>query len=133
METLRHRQVVVAGTDRRFLRIAAFLLARRGHQVRITADAEEALDLIQLYDADVAIVDGSSQPAAALRIADDIEMKCPSVVTLVVADESSGGDPASVRSKWKAMRRLPHDVERAMAAPPRAASLLSPPAAPEAH
>jgi hypothetical protein len=101
--------------------------------VQITADAEEALDLIQLFHADVAIVDGSSQPAAALRIADDIETKCPSVVTLVVADESSERDPKSVRSKWTAMRRLPQDVERAVAAPPRAAPMLSPPAAPEAH
>jgi CheY-like chemotaxis protein len=111
----RSRQIVVAGTDRRFLRIAAFLLSRRGHLVRTTADAQEALDLVQLYQADVAIVDGNTQPATALRIADDIDTKCPSVVTFVVADEPCELERFSVKSKWRAVRRLPHDVEQAFA------------------
>jgi DNA-binding NtrC family response regulator len=109
---LRHRQIVVAGPDRRFLRVAAFFLARRGHEVATTADADEAIDLIGRHDADVAIVDGNTEPTAALQLADDIETHYPSVATLVVADEPAEVDASQVPGKWRVVRRLLDEIER---------------------
>lgn len=113
LDILRHRQIVVAGADRRFLRLAAFFLARRGHGVTTTADVGEAFDLVGLHDADVAILDCSAAPAAAVRLVGDIETHYPSVATFIVADEPAEVDAPEVRWKWKALRRLPEDVELA--------------------
>ena len=118
--SLRRLHVVLAGADRRFLRVAAFLLARRGHLVTTAATPEEARDVLSLHGADAVVMDGGPSPRSAVDVVGEIETLYPGVGVILVLDghhqaEVPVPEGSHVLSKWKSARTLAHAVEGARA------------------
>ena len=108
----------MAARDRRFLRAAAFLLARSGFLVEITRRPAELLAFVERQAPDVVIFDASESLAAAARMVAALEALSPQVRVLIVSEESADPHSAALRvlSKWQ-MEALVGEVERAYLSP----------------
>jgi DNA-binding NtrC family response regulator len=110
-----HRQrVLVATTDRRFLRVAGFLLAREGYDVDSSRRPSELLDDIDRQLPNVVVLDGSDSLAAAVRTVAAIEALHPRVRVLIVVEDDARPVSKMLRvfPKWSAMNDLLREVER---------------------
>jgi DNA-binding NtrC family response regulator len=113
---LRPPRVVLAVADARFVRIASFLLARRGFEVQATKRPRELLELLERRTADVVILDGTRSFTDAARLAGAVEALHPEITVIVVAD-----DPEAVETlhnlqlfpKWTSFDELARSIERA--------------------
>jgi DNA-binding NtrC family response regulator len=112
---LRKIRVLLLSHDRRFLRVAAFLLRRKGLAVETAARPRLALELVERHAPDVVVLDGNGSLAETARSVAGIEALCPSVAVVVLAEEENASMLASFRSlpKWSAAERLAAEVERA--------------------
>jgi DNA-binding NtrC family response regulator len=114
VRALRPPRVLLAVADRRFVRVAAFLLARHGFEVDSTKRPRELLDLMDGHPPDVVILDGTQSLAEAARLAGAIEALHPHVAVIVVAEEA-GASPAAnlhVFPKWTSFDQLAVNIER---------------------
>jgi DNA-binding NtrC family response regulator len=114
VRALRQLRVLVAARDRRFLRVAGFLLARGGFDVESTSRPRDLLQVLERQPADIVILDGSESLAEAARSVAAVEALHPHVTVLVVSDD--GAAPTvnlRVFDKWKSFERLVVDL-RAM-------------------
>jgi uncharacterized membrane protein (UPF0127 family) len=104
-------RVLLVGSDRRFLSLAAALLGRRGCVVTV-GDRPGAAEQARRERAEVVVLDASSSPVAAAREAGLIEALSPPVGVVVVGDRD---DVLSrqVLSKWGSFERLCLAIERA--------------------
>jgi NAD(P)-dependent dehydrogenase (short-subunit alcohol dehydrogenase family) len=111
--SLHRLHVVLAGGDRRFLRVAAFLLARRGHRVTTTTTAKEACDVVNLHGADAVVVDGGPSPRSALDAVEEIETLYPSVDVFLVHEDGETEVPPRphVLPKWASAGVLARALE----------------------
>ena len=110
-------RVLVASGDRRFVRIAGFLLERRGFLVSAVRGVDHVLGAVDRHAPHVVILDGSESPGGSSRSAATIEALHPGVRVIVVADNGSNGDRATDVSwphfpKWTSMSELVGQVER---------------------
>lgn len=110
----REIRVLLLSHDRRFLRVATFLLRRKGFDVRTATSTQLALELVERHAADVVVLDGNGSPADAARSLAGLEALYPSAAVVVVTEEDA---PALRRfrllPKWSAAERLATEVERA--------------------
>jgi DNA-binding NtrC family response regulator len=109
-----HRiRVLIVGRDRRFLRMASLLLARRGCAVDVTDNPDEVFDRVSSRRTDVVVLDGTDSLRAAARAMAALEAHWPPVPVVVVYDDAGDG-PVSrlhVVPKWGAFDRLVEAVE----------------------
>ena len=98
-------RVLVAGTDRRFLRLARAILERDGYVIELTEKHSDVCPCAQRRRADVVVIDASGCVQAALRALSPLEALDRPVPVIVVADAEDaarcGGIP-----KWEAIARL---------------------------
>ena len=107
---------MVAVADTRFMRLACFLLSRRGFDVQSINRPKELLTLLDRPAVDAVILDGSASFTDAARLAGAIEAVHPDITVIVVAE-----NPESVESignlelfpKWTAFDGLARRIERA--------------------
>jgi DNA-binding NtrC family response regulator len=108
VRALRRLRVLVAAHDRRFLRVAGFLLARGGFDVESTPRSRDLLQAVDRRPPDIVILDASESLAEAARSVAAIEALHPHVTVLVVSDEGSAASTVNLRvfDKWKSFERL---------------------------
>jgi DNA-binding NtrC family response regulator len=115
VRALRRLRVLVAARDRRFLRVAGFLLARGGFEVESTARPRDLLRVVERQPPDIVILDGSESLVEAARCAAAFEALYPHVTVIVVSDDGASASSVNLRvfDKWKSFERLVLDL-RAM-------------------
>ena len=105
-------RVLLAGRDRRFLKVSGFLLARRGFVPETCLNPDDLMQLVDLYEPDVVVLDGSDAPAATARSVAALEALHPRIGVLVVADETHGDEGTPhILSKWGGLEWLAQEVE----------------------
>jgi DNA-binding NtrC family response regulator len=113
---LRPPRVVLAVADARFVRIASFLLARRGFEVQATKRPRDVLELLERRTADVVILDGTRSFTDAARLAGAVEALHPEMSVIVVADDPQAVEPLhnlQLFPKWTSFDQLASSIERA--------------------
>jgi DNA-binding NtrC family response regulator len=113
---LRPPRVVVAVADRRFARLASFLLGRRGFEVHTTKRPRDLLELLDRQNADAVILDGSGSFTEAARLAGAVEALHPAMTVIVVAEDTHAFEPMQnlqLFPKWSAFDALAQNIERA--------------------
>jgi DNA-binding NtrC family response regulator len=108
VRALRRLRVLVATRDRRFIRVAGFLLARGGFDVESTPRPRDLLEVIETQPQDIVILDASESLAEAARWVAAIEALHPHITVLVVSDDGEGVSTVNLRvfDKWKSFERL---------------------------
>ena len=106
-------RVLVESGDRRFLRLAAFLVSRRGHLVTTVRGTEQTLDTIDVQGADALVVDAGYGLSTAAGLVATVSTLHPSVRVILVLDgvhlEAASG--LQVMEKWDAAASLAPAVE----------------------
>ena len=113
---LRPPRVMVAVADTRFMRLACFLLARRGFEIQSTKRPKELLALLDRRAVDVVVLDGSGSFTDAARLAGAIEALHPEIAVIVVAENPDAVEPIGnlqLFPKWTAFDELARSIERA--------------------
>jgi DNA-binding NtrC family response regulator len=113
---LRPPRVVVAVADTRFVRLASFLLSRRGFEVLTTKRPRELLELLERRSADAVILDGTASFTEAARLAGAVEALDPRVTVIVVAEKPEALEPIGnlqLFPKWTSFDELAGNIERA--------------------
>lgn len=107
---------MVAVADTRFMRLACFLLARRGFEIQSTKRPKELLALLDRWAVDVVVLDGSGSFTDAARLAGAIEALHPEIAVIVVAENPDAVEPIGnlqLFPKWTAFDELARSIERA--------------------
>ena len=114
-------RVLLAGRDRRFLRVTSFLLSRRGYEVKRStlADAPGTSDRER---ADVVLLDldGSRVDAGRIVAALQASAGMPALL-LLTAGADDGWKGLSALPKWTPIEALAAEIERAALHRPRPA------------
>ena len=110
---IRRIRVLLLSRDRRFLRVTAFLLRRKGFVVE-TAPRPE-VSLVERHRPDVVVIDGNGSVSDAVRSLAEIEARWPDIALLVVSEEALERRGLLFRfmPKWSAGDRLADEVESA--------------------
>jgi hypothetical protein len=103
--------VLVASRDPRFLRLARFLLGGRDLEVEELTTPERLPDAILEPSLELAVLDGGSAVAEALRTANAARARRPEVPVVIAAD-AGGKTPAGVRvfDRWNETEELLLDI-----------------------
>jgi uncharacterized protein len=106
-------RVLVASRDPRFVKLARFLLEGRDLEVQELTSPERLPDAISEPDLDLAILDGGSTVADALRTATAARARRPDLPVVVAAD-AGGRSPAGIRvfDRWNETEEMLLDIER---------------------
>lgn len=109
-------RVLVASRDPRFVRLARFLLGGRDFEVQELTTPERLPEVVVEPDVDLAVLDGGSAVAEALRTANAARAQRPDIPVVIAAD-TGGKSPAGVRvfDRWNETEELLLDVERLLA------------------
>jgi uncharacterized protein len=109
-------RVLVASRDPRFVKLARFLFEGRDLEVEELTILEHLTDAIHDPELDVAVVDGGTDVAAALRTANRARALRPEV-PIVIAADTGGRSPTGIRvfDRWNETEELLLDVERLLA------------------
>ena len=109
-------RVLVASRDPRFVRLARFLLGGRNLDVEELTSPEQLPEAVLAPDLDLAVLDGGSTVAEALRTANAARARRPDVPVVIAAD-TGGRSPAGIRvfDRWNETEELLLDVERLLA------------------
>jgi CheY-like chemotaxis protein len=109
-------RVVVATRDRRFRRVAQFLLARQGFVVELSRNADAAIELAERDGADVVLIDGSDSLLTAARALRRLSEQQRSVAAVVVSDgEDESPQTLPILPKWGAFDAIVDAIESAHA------------------
>ena len=104
-------RILLAGTDRRFIRVTSFLLSRRGYVVVSTQPAH-VLDAAERHRADVVLLEGSlSRTAAARRVADLSSLAAAPAVLVVTEGDPGALNGVSAVEKWTPLETLVAEIE----------------------
>jgi len=108
---LQPRRVLLAGTDRRFIRVTSFLLTRRGYIV-VSAPPAHVVAAATRHRADVVLLEGTlSRTEAARRVA-EISTLAAAPAVVVVTDEADGlWNGISTVEKWMPLGDLVDEIE----------------------
>jgi CheY-like chemotaxis protein len=106
-------RVLLAGRDRRFLRVTAFLLSRRGYDVT-EAPLNESVSAADRFHADVVLLDAGMSRAEAARLASQLAaLACPPAVLVVTANGHRTSAGLRVVEKWEPIDDLVKEIEAA--------------------
>ena len=107
-------RVLLAGRDRRFLRVTSFLLARRGYAVT-RSSLSTALTEAERERADVVLVelDGSRVEAGRAVAALQASAAAPALLLLAGEDAKDGWSGLPALPKWTPIEKLSAAIEAA--------------------
>jgi uncharacterized membrane protein (UPF0127 family) len=103
-------RVVLAASDRRFLRVASFLLGRNGFSVSSATRFADLMGAVERGGADVVVLDTSGSGRWTARAAADLDAWRSDVGVLFVADESTTMPDAL--PKWGSFDRIVAEIRR---------------------
>lgn len=102
-------RVLLGASDRRFLRVASFLLGRKGFAVSKANRLGDLLDAVARGKADVVVLDATG-PGRWSRAATALEDWNMGVGVLLVSDEPAPGSTSNALPKWGSFDRLVHEI-----------------------
>ena len=106
-------RVLLAGRDRRFLRVTAFLLSRRGYDVT-EVPINESVPAADRFHADVVLLDAGMSRAEAARLANQLTaLACPPAVLVVTANGHKQSAGLRFVEKWEPIDELVKAIEAA--------------------
>ena len=105
VKRLQPLRVLLAGRDRRYVRVTSFLLERKGYVVR-KSTLEAAAEAARRHRSDVVLLEGDKLRSNAARNAAAIEALNPNTRVIVVVDKAP--------TEWAGLATLPKwvDLER---------------------
>jgi DNA-binding NtrC family response regulator len=115
VQALHRLHVLVAARDRRFQRMAGFLLLRAGFELSVLRKAGDVLATIERERPDVVILDGTRSLSEAARTAAVIEALHPHTTVVLVAEDDHFSEVTNLRvhPKWDSFHMLVQGLERA--------------------
>ena len=107
-------RVLLAGRDRRFMRVTSFLLARRGYAVS-RSNVLDAVNVADRQRCDVVLVelDGSRVEAGRVIAALQASAAAPAVVTLVEDGAENAWPGLRALDKWTPIEKLAAEIDAA--------------------
>ena len=107
-------RVLLAGRDRRYIRVTSFLLEQRGYVVR-SAQPDDAAEAARRHRADVVLLEGDRMRTDAARRAAAIAALNPNAHVMLVVDATPNGPiGVTMLRKWAELDELVGEIEAAM-------------------
>jgi len=115
VRALQPARVALAARDKRFLKVASFLLARRGYRVSQAPTDAELMRLADKQPFDVVVLDASTSLSSSLRTAAALSAVHPNVHILLATEHSAVAADTTYQQfdKWRDLGALPDEVARA--------------------
>jgi uncharacterized membrane protein (UPF0127 family) len=104
-------RVVLGASDRRFLRVASFLLGRSGFAVSTATRFADLMRAVERGDPDIVVLDASPPARWTTRAAVALQSWSDDVGVLLVTDEPASGIPHML-PKWGSFDRLTEEIRR---------------------
>jgi CheY-like chemotaxis protein len=109
-------RVLLAGRDRRYIRVTSFLLEQRGFIVR-SAKPDDAADAAHRHRADVVLLEGDRLRTDAARRAAAISALNPNTHVILMVDSIPPGPTGvTMLQKWIDLDELVEEIEAVMQA-----------------
>ena len=114
VQALNRLHVLVAAQDRRFQRMAGFLLARAGLKVSMLRKVSEVLSTVERNRPDVVILDATGSLSEAARTAAVVEALHAGTTVVLVAEDDHIPEVTNlhVHPKWESFDELAANLER---------------------
>ena len=107
-------RVLLAGRDRRFLRVTSFLLAQRGYDV-VETSSKKTLQAVERHKSDVTLLETNDTRGVAARMVAALETlpTAPSVLVVFEDDEDDRWQGFKAVKKWTPIDELVQEIEKA--------------------
>jgi DNA-binding NtrC family response regulator len=114
VQALHRLHVLVAAQDRRFQRMAGFLLARAGLKVSMLRKGSDVLSAVERNRPDVVILDATGSLSEVARTAAVVEALHAGTTVVLVAEDDHIPEVTNlqVHPKWEAFDELAANLER---------------------
>jgi CheY-like chemotaxis protein len=107
-------RVLLAGRDRRFLRVTSFLLSQRGYDV-VETSSKKTLQEVDRHKSDVILLETNDTRGVAARMVAALETlpTAPSVLVVFEDDEDDRWQGFRAVRKWTPIDELVQEIETA--------------------
>ena len=114
LHRLRPLRVLLAGRDRRFLRVTSFLLSQRGYDV-VETSSKKTLQVVERHKSDVILLETNDTRGVAARMVAALETlpTAPSVLVVFEDDEDDRWQGFKAVKKWTPIDELVQEIETA--------------------
>jgi CheY-like chemotaxis protein len=114
LHRLRPLRVLLAGRDRRYLRVTSFLLSQRGYDVLETS-SKKTLQAVERHNSDVILLETNDTRGVAARMVAALETlpTVPSVIVVFEDDEDNRWQGFKAVRKWTPIDELVQEIETA--------------------
>jgi CheY-like chemotaxis protein len=114
LHRLRPLRVLLAGRDRRFLRVTSFLLSQRGYDV-VETSSKKTLQAVERHKSDVILLETNDTRGVAGRMVAALETlpTAPSVLVVFEDDEDDRWQGFKAVKKWTPIDELVQEIETA--------------------
>jgi CheY-like chemotaxis protein len=114
LHRLRPLRVLLAGRDRRFLRVTSFLLSQRGYDV-VETSSKKTLQEVERHKSDVILLETNDTRGVAARMVAALETlpTAPSVLVVFEDDEDDRWQGFKAVKKWTPIDELVQEIETA--------------------
>jgi ActR/RegA family two-component response regulator len=115
VRALQPARVALTGRDKRFIKVASFLLARRGFEVSHAASDTELTQLLDNQTIDVVVLDASVSLSGSLRTAAALSAVYPNLRIILATERRDSGVASTYTQidKWRGLGVLPDEIVRA--------------------
>jgi CheY-like chemotaxis protein len=114
LHRLRPLRVLLAGRDRRYLRVTSFLLSQRGYDV-VETSSKKTLQAVERHKSDVILLETNDTRGVAARMVAALETlpTAPSVLVVFEDDEDDRWQGFKAVKKWTPIDELVREIETA--------------------
>ena len=114
LHRLRPLRVLLAGRDRRYLRVTSFLLSQRGYDV-VETSSKKTLQVVERHKSDVILLETNDTRGVAARMVAALETlpTAPSVLVVFEDDEDDRWQGFKAVKKWTPIDELVQEIETA--------------------
>jgi CheY-like chemotaxis protein len=114
LHRLRPLRVLLAGRDRRYLRVTSFLLSQRGYDV-VETSSKKTLQAVDRHKSDVILLETNDTRGIAARMVAALETlpTAPSVLVVFEDDEDDRWQGFKAVKKWTPIDELVQEIETA--------------------
>jgi CheY-like chemotaxis protein len=114
LHRLRPLRVLLAGRDRRYLRVTSFLLSQRGYDV-VETGSKKTLQAVERHKSDVILLETNDTRGVAARMVAALETlpTAPSVLVVFEDDDDDRWQGFKAVKKWTPIDELVQQIETA--------------------
>jgi CheY-like chemotaxis protein len=114
LHRLRPLRVLLAGRDRRYLRVTSFLLSQRGYDV-VETSSKRTLQEVERHNSDVILLETNDTRGVAARMVAALETlpTAPSVLVVFEDDDDDRWQGFKAVKKWTPIDELVQEIETA--------------------